>query len=592
MRTCKTLCPTERTIYQPELLVCPICSGPLALYNYLAWDKTVQTLDSVLSIASRPGRCADPTCPGYTMRLLSAGGQQIAMPGSTYGYDVLARIGWLRQERRATYAEIQAELSHQVQISKTHVRYLYHQFYLPLLACHARQHWARLEQAAQQHQGLIIALDGLAPEGGEPQLWFIRELLTGLALRSGWLSQQDHATFEAFLEPVAQLPWPILAVLSDKQKGLLPAVAKVLPHSWHQFCQGHYLKNLAEPLAEADEAFKVELRKTIRQKVGDLIRAEKPADSAEAGVLTVTGLLPSPLTAETPPTAKPEPVSTVNPEAMEVPPTANSESASTVSPETAEAREIADSLTRRIRYLLTLKGRPPFRLAGIEMYQRLQEVTTLMDELLTHRSDPRLERLSRGIGDALATFASDYQSLAQGAEWLRDIAAILEPPTDHQVTGEQVAQRLRTYLGDLGHLPDLSPPLDAFRCHLDKVSLSYWPGLFHCYDWQNLPRTDNGLESHFRDTKRQLLRTTGQKRQTRHALQRTGAWELLPRPPTEAQRLTALRQVPQADLREEQQRFQQHQTRFRLHTRSTRHANAQMNKLRQRWLALPPIPTG
>jgi len=546
------------------------------------------------------------------MRLLSAQGQQIAMPGSTYGYDVLARIGWLRQERRETYAEIQAGLSSQVQISRTHVRYLYQQFYLPLLACHVRQHWAQLEQAAQQHQGLIIALDGLAPEGGEPQLWFIRELLTGLALRSGWLSRQDHTTFEAFLEPVAQLPWPILVVVSDKQKGLLPAVDKVLPHSQHQFCQGHYLQNLAEPLAEADEAFKVELRKAIRQEVGDLIRAEKPADTPEGNVLTVTGLLPSPLAAEVPSTASPEPVSTVNPETAEVSPTANlkpvstvnpeavevssttadSEPVSTVNPETAEAREIVDSLTRRIRYLLTLKGRPPFRLAGIEMYQHLQEVTTLMDELLIHRPDPSMERLSQGVGEALATCASDYQDLAQGAEWLTDISAILEPPTDHQVAGEQVAQRLRTYLGDLGHLPDLSPPLDAFRRHLDKVSMSYWPGLFHCYDLQHLPRTNNGLESHFRDTKRQLLRTTGQKGQTRRALQRTGAWELLPRPPTEAQRLGALRQVPQADLQKERQRFQQHQARFRLHTRSTRRANAQMSKLRQRWLALPPIPTG
>ena len=202
-----------------------------------------------------------------------------------------------------------------------------------------------------------------------------------------------------------------------------------------------------------------------------------------------------------------------------------------------------------------------------------------MDELLTHRPDPCLERLSQGISDALATFASDYQSLAEGAGWLRDIAAILEPPTDHQVTGEQVAQYLRIYLDDLGRLPDLSPRLDAFRQHLDKVSMSYWPGLFHCYDLRNLPRTDNSLESHFRDTKRQLLRTTGQKGQTRHAFQRTGAGELLPRPPTEVQRLTALRQVPQADLQEERQRFQQHQVRFRLHTRSTRRANAQINKL-------------
>jgi hypothetical protein len=50
-------------------------------------------------------------------------------------------------------------------------------------------------------------------------------------LRSGWLSQQDHTTFEGFLQPLTQLEWPILAVLSDKQTGLMPAVTKVLPES-------------------------------------------------------------------------------------------------------------------------------------------------------------------------------------------------------------------------------------------------------------------------------------------------------------------------------------------------------------------------
>jgi len=568
MRTPKTLYPTERKIYKPELPSCPICAQSLVLCNYLAWDKTVQTLNSVLSIASRPGYCGDAACPGHTMRLVSAEGQQIALPGSTYGYDVLVRIGWLRQERQATYAEIEAELSPRVYISESHLRYLYQQVYLPLLACHERQHWDQLEQAAERYGGLIIALDGLAPEGGEPQLWFIRELLTSLTLRSGWLSQQDQATFEVFLGPLAQLPWPILAVLSDKQKGLVPAVSVVLPHSQHQFCQGHYLKNLAEPLAEADEAFKVQLRQAIRQGVGAMIRPEKPVDAPEAGVLTITGLLPSPLASED--------MSTVNPESGHV-----------VEEATVEANEIVDSLTRRMRYLLTLKGRPPFRLAGMEMYQRFQEVNTLMEELLTHRADLRLEGLSQGIRQALSSFASDYQDLKQGAGWLRDIAAILDPPPDSQVSGEQVAQQLRTYLDDLGRLPDLSSRLDAFRQHLGKVSLSYWPGLFYCYDLKGLPRTNNGLESHFRDTQRQLLRTTGQKGQTCRALQRTGAWELLPRPSSEAHRLAMLRQVPRTDMEKEQQRFRQHQERFRLHTRSVRRANAQLDKLRQRWLALP-----
>ena len=59
----------------------------------------------------------------------------------------------------------------------------------------------RLARAAQEQGGLIIALDGLAPQGGEPQIWFIRDLSTGLTLRSGWLAQLDQPTFEAFSSP-------------------------------------------------------------------------------------------------------------------------------------------------------------------------------------------------------------------------------------------------------------------------------------------------------------------------------------------------------------------------------------------------------
>src|SRR5437016_392108 len=295
MRTPKQLYAQERIIYQPEILTCPHCGDLLVLCPYLAWDKTVQMLDRVLSVASRPGRCPHATCAGSRMRLLSAEGQRIALPGSSYGYDVLVRIGWWRQEYRATYSEIHTDLTAQVRISESHVRYLYQHLYLPLLACHERQHRDRLAQIAKQQGGLIVALDGLAPQGGEPQIWFIRELSSGLTLRSGWLSQQDQPTFEAFLEPLKSLEWPILAVLSDKQTGLVPAVATVLPNSRYQFCQAHYLRNLAEPLTEVDSAFKMELRQTVREQIGDLIRQEPHTAPGHAGVLTVTGLLPSPL---------------------------------------------------------------------------------------------------------------------------------------------------------------------------------------------------------------------------------------------------------------------------------------------------------
>ena len=72
MRTPKRLYAQQRLIYQPEWLTCPHCGEVLVMCNYLAWDKTVQTLDQVLSVASRPGRCPDETCPGSHLRLLSA----------------------------------------------------------------------------------------------------------------------------------------------------------------------------------------------------------------------------------------------------------------------------------------------------------------------------------------------------------------------------------------------------------------------------------------------------------------------------------------------------------------------------------------
>jgi hypothetical protein len=511
------------------------------------------------------------------MRLLSAEGQRIALPGSTYGYDVVVRIGWWRQEYRATYREIHTELASQVRISESHVGYLYQQVYLPLLACHERQHRDHLAQIAKQQGGLIIALDGLAPQGGEPQIWFIRELTSGLTLRSGWLSQQDQRTFEAFLKPLTHLEWPILAVLSDKQKGLVPAVAEVLPDSRYQFCQAHYLRNLAEPLAEVDSTFKGELRKTVRQHVGDLIRQEPHPAPDQAGVLTVTGLVPSPLDAP-PESTRPE---TQNPVPIVSP----------VAPEPA-ADEVIIQLFRHTRYLLTLKGRPPFRLAGMETYERLETVTRFSLDLLATRYDPRLAQLVQGLQSALSPFAQTSQELQQGAAWLRDIAYILEPVPSRPMSSEHVAGQLRGYLDTVRRWPDVTPPLDQFALHLDTVSRSYWPGLFHCYDVPGLPRTNNDLESRFRDTSRRLLQTTGQKGLTQRTLQRQGAWELLPRPPTEAKIRDALRQTPAEDLAQERQRFAAHRQRFRLQSRSLRQTQAQFDQLRQRWSALQPTGTG
>jgi hypothetical protein len=356
-------------------------------------------------------------------------------------------------------------------------------------------------------------------------------------------------------------------VLSDKQTGLRPALAKVLPKSRHQWCQAPYLRNLAEPLAATDATFKGELRQAVRQQVGDLIRKEPRPDPRQAGVLTVTGLLPTPLEVATP--------------------SANS----SLAPDD-DADEMLAQIVRHTRYLLTLKGRPPFRLAGMETYERLHDVADLGLDLLRTHYDPRLAQLVAGLQAALAPFTPIYHEGQQGAAWLQDIAYILEPSSASPRPADSVASQLRSYLDAVRHRPDLPPTLAAFGAHLDKVSRSYWPGLFHCYDLPALPRTNNDLESRFRDTSRRLLRTTGQKGLTQRTLQRQGAWELLPCPSTEAELLDALPHTPLEDVAQERQRFTEHRRRFAMQSRSRRQTQAQFERLRQRWAALPPTGTG
>jgi hypothetical protein len=523
---------------------------------YVSGPKLVQTLRGTIGVAHLPKQCLQVGCAGYGVKVKSASWQLIAPRFCTYGYDVITQVGWERQTRKEPFAAIQATLGKQMKISETQVRSLYHERYLPLLACHERQFAEQLGEIALR-SGLILSLDGLAPEGGEAQLWVVRELTSGLTLRSGWLAKQDEATFVNFLQPIADLKLPVAGIVSDKQRGLVPAVGVVFPQAKYGFCQVHYLGNAAEPMAEADEAMKVTLRQAVRTELGDLIRQEQVESS---GILTVTGLVPSPA-----------------PEAAPVEPIQTREQA---------GETIRQDLQRRIRYLLTLKGRPPFRLAGIEMFARLTEVQDCLERLTAQHPDPLLSQLHQGLQNALHTFQSDYAILHRAAHWLAEISALLDPQDKPLRSGAQVKQALSDYLDQIHLESQTDPKLQGFFHTLQKTTLSYAPGLFHCYDVPGLPRTNNDRESEFRDLNRRMLATTGQKGLTRRLLQREGAWELIPRPDSLQEIQNALSQVDPVDFQIERQRVREHRRRFRLHIRSPKQSRAQLNQLEQRWAAI------
>ena len=554
MRTPSGLYRTTPTVYGCELNQCPQCEQELVEMSYLNGLKTIQMMSQVKTIAYRPKRCINEGCANAQVSMTSASWQGIAPKYSIYGYDVIAQIGWERQKGRATFGMIYANLSGQIQIGASQVRYLYQQRYLPLLACHERQHLKELEVLGRE-KGLLLSLDGLMPEGGEPQLWIIRELQTGWTLRSGWMNNQDEAAFVEFLQPIADLHLAVKAVMSDKQRGLLPAVKVVFPNAKHGICQFHYLNNAAEPVAEVDEQMKIGLRQEVRSEVGELIRkkqAEKPI------IPVVTGMIPSPVPAA--------PLETKD----------------------ADERErIVQDILSRVRYLLTLKGHPPFRLAGIEMFSRLQEVVTCLHALLAHQTEPRLLKLCTGLQKALATSHPTYIELSQAATWLLDLANILDPDGKPARTGVQVQAEWQACLTAIEAQEHLSPRLQELSAKISKVSQSYAPGLFYSYDIPGFPRTNNDRESEFRRLRQRLLSTTGQAGATKRLLLRSGAWELIPGPGSLVETTAAIAHVEFDAFLQERLRVLFHRSPFRLHTRSAKQSEFQLKKLLQRWKALP-----
>ena len=80
----------------------------------------------------------------------------------------------------------------------------------------------------------------------------------------------------------------------------------------------------------------------------------------------------------------------------------------------------------------------------------------------------------------------------------------LDASAVRQAYQEQVLAPMHAHHADPGLLASAA-------AHFAKVTASYWPGLFHCYDIADLPRTNNDLEQYFGVARHLERRATGRK---------------------------------------------------------------------------------
>jgi hypothetical protein len=93
--------------------------------------------------------------------------------------------------------------------------------------------------------------------------------------------------------------------------------------------------------------------------------------------------------------------------------------------------------------------------------------------------------------------------------WVHRAAAILRNKGGLGAAG--VRRRYRGLVAAIARHQRASGRLAGAFEHFRKVTRSYWPGLFHCYDVAGLPRTNNDLEQFFGSYRYHERRARGRK---------------------------------------------------------------------------------
>src|SRR5437868_5445791 len=260
-----------RRWYRPIEHECPECGRTLRQAMTLT-RRTVITLQEVIRLIHAGYRCPDPQCPGHQRTYRSPAADALALPGFTYGLDIVLLVGQLRLGKHQTVDEVHEELLSRlaplgVTISRREILYLF-EAYCTLLRASSEvkedQEW--LAQV-KKNGGIIVSIDGIQPDKGNETIYLVRDALTGRVLAAENVSSSETEVMKRILAPVQALPVKVLGTISDAQESEELALQALWPQVPHQVCQYHALRDASKPAFEADRKVKTAMRKQLQRKV-------------------------------------------------------------------------------------------------------------------------------------------------------------------------------------------------------------------------------------------------------------------------------------------------------------------------------------
>lgn len=270
MRTKKLYPQAIKRIFRPEITHCLTCQTRLRRYLTIS-QRTVVTLEQIVRVIHCGYRCPKSDCPNHQRLYRSAEADGLALPGFTFGLDIILLVGHLRLGEHKTVDEIHRLLMERLAplsqtISRREILFLFEAYSALLRAGTEVKDDEEWKEQVRKNKGMVLSIDGIQPDKGNETIYLIRDVLTGRILTAENVTESTKERLKELLAPVVALELPVIGVISDAQPTELQAVAELWPNTPHQICQFHALREAGRLIYNADHRVKTDMRIRMQEK--------------------------------------------------------------------------------------------------------------------------------------------------------------------------------------------------------------------------------------------------------------------------------------------------------------------------------------
>jgi hypothetical protein len=230
--------------------------------------RRFHTLDGPVQLIGKLNHCPDPACPGHAQTKSPELEITLALPQMAIAWDVFCWIGQRRFSRHMAVSLIQSELldDDPIKLSDDAIEQDIRRYQAMLAAW--QQDAESLRRPYDSATEILLWIDGLQPEKGHEALYVVRELTR----KRVWFAEpllsatQDEIRrlIQKAKEWAGSLSVSLGLWMSDQQDAFVKGIAAEFPDGPHRSCDNHFLRDLAQPVLEADSHAKVQMRKKVR----------------------------------------------------------------------------------------------------------------------------------------------------------------------------------------------------------------------------------------------------------------------------------------------------------------------------------------